>query len=102
MVIQDGCRPGLETETAAKVGIPEPPRGDHLQGDVAPQPRVAAPINLPHSSHPEECLDLVRTEPFSRLKCHEADRRMISRGMPDPSLWLRLRGRCRAPPGLSI
>ena len=81
-MIEDRRRPGLQLETAAEVVIPEPLGRNHLQGDVAPQPRVAPPVDLSHPADPEEGHDFIRTEPVFGLKRHEGDVGMISRGPP--------------------
>jgi transposase len=48
------------------------PRRDHLEGDVASQPGVAASIDLSHSSDAKKGLDAIRTEAVSGLEGHGA------------------------------
>jgi hypothetical protein len=43
---------------------------DHLEGDLAPELRVAGAIDLPHATSAKRAHDSVRTEIRSRVKGH--------------------------------
>ena len=77
-VVERGHGERLAREALAAIGIRGRDVGQHLEGDLALQPRIARPIDLSHPAGAEQRHDFVRTEPGARVKrhgarfCHEA------------------------------
>jgi hypothetical protein len=59
---------GLALEAGQVIGILGKPRGQHLQGDVAAEPRILRPINLSHAAGAQRTEDFVRTELHAAAK----------------------------------
>ena len=49
-------------EAAQPLGVARDARGQHLDRDLAPEPRVARAVDLAHGARAERALDLVRPE----------------------------------------
>ena len=62
-VIDRGDRARLALESREPIGISCKNRGQHLDGDVAAEPRVPRPIDDAHTSGADERQDFVRTQP---------------------------------------
>ena len=67
-----GERLHLALEARERVGIGGEGRGKHLDGDVAPEARVARPIDLAHAARADGCDDLVRAQAGAGAKRHRA------------------------------
>ena len=65
-MIQGGNRRGLLLEAVQAVEIGGAVGGDHLDRDVAPEPRVPGAVNLAHPSRPERGQKFVWTETAAR------------------------------------
>src|SRR6185369_13740864 len=63
-------RPGLELEPSEAVGVRRIDRRERLDRDLAPEPRVARAVDLPHAAGAEWGEDLVRTEAAADGECH--------------------------------
>jgi hypothetical protein len=72
-VIERRGRSCLELEAAPQRRIADPLRRDHLQRDLASQPRVAAAIDFAHSADADQPLDAVRTEAVARRQRIDGD-----------------------------
>ena len=70
-VVQDRGRTGFLLEAAQSNGIAGPQRRQHLDRDIAVEPRIARPVDVPHASGAEGREDLVRTEAASGHNTHE-------------------------------
>jgi hypothetical protein len=69
-VIQGGDGTGLLLETAQSLGIAGLIRGQDLEGDVAPEPRIAGPENLAHPPCVDRSKDAIRTEAHAGRERH--------------------------------
>ena len=69
-MIQEAGGPRLLFEPAQPVIVGSKRGGQNLDGDVSPQPRVAGPVDLAHSTGPQRTDDLVRSELGARLDSH--------------------------------
>ena len=70
-VVQDCGRAGFLLEAAQPNGIAGPERRQHLDRDIAVEPRIARPVDVAHASGAEGGEDLVRTETASGHNTHE-------------------------------
>ena len=69
-MIERGGRVRLALEAPEPLGIGRQRRGQHLDRDVAPEPRVAGAIDLAHSTRAERRDDLVGTQARSGGEAH--------------------------------
>ena len=69
-VVQGRGRAGFLLEAAQAIGIAGPERRQHLDRDIAVEPRVARPVDVAHASGAEGREDLVRTEAASGHNTH--------------------------------
>ena len=65
-------------EPREPIGIECKPLGEHLQGDVAIEFRVASPIHLPHGARPERRDDLIGAN--ADTCCEDRSGRGVVRG----------------------
>ena len=61
-VVEGGHGPRLALEPCEPFGVGGQLRGQHLDRDLASQPRVAGAVDLAHPAGPDEAEDLVRPE----------------------------------------
>ena len=61
-MIQRGRGARFLLEAAQTIGVGGEGRGQHLDGDIAPEPRIARAIHLAHAPGSDEGDDLVRAE----------------------------------------
>ena len=69
-MIQKASGPCLLFEPAQPVIVGSKRGGQNLDGDLAPQPRVAGPVDLAHSTGPQRTDDLHGSELCARLDSH--------------------------------
>ena len=71
-MIQRRRAPRLAFEAREAIGIGREELGQHLDRDVASEPRIARAIDLAHPACAERAGDLVRAEPGARPEWHAA------------------------------
>ena len=69
-VRERGDRARLALEARERLGVGRNPLRQHLERDVARQPRVARAVDLAHSSRAERSQDLVGTDARTRREAH--------------------------------
>src|SRR5436190_1249862 len=57
-------------EAAHPIGIAGERRGQHFDGNVSAQPRIARPVHFAHPAGPERRQDLIRSEACPRRQRH--------------------------------
>ena len=75
-VIQRRCRPRFAHQPLTRCLVGGAPGRQHLDGEVASQPRVAGTIDLAHAAGAEQADDLVGTEHRSGFEAHRV--RLVS------------------------
>jgi hypothetical protein len=78
-MVQRGGRARLLLEAKQPVRIAAELDREDFDRDLAPQPRVAAPIDLAHTSGAEDSENLVRTETGARAERHGCETGRIIR-----------------------
>ena len=69
-VVQRGEDAGLPFEAGQPIRVGGERRGQHLQCDVAVEPRVAGPVHLAHAAGPERAGDVVGADPCPGRQRH--------------------------------
>src|SRR6266540_2645138 len=81
-MVQSGCRPGFLLEPREPVGVLRELGWKNLQRDLAAEPGVARPVNLPHSARTERSENLVGAQPGSDGKGHREGASLLRRILP--------------------
>jgi len=71
-MVQDSRGPSFVLEAAESIRIARKRRGQHLDGDFAPQPRILRAIDLPHPARAKRRDDLVGTQTTAGGETHFA------------------------------
>jgi hypothetical protein len=79
-MIQEAGGPRLLFEPAQPVIVGRERRGQNLDGDFSPQPRVARAVNLAHSTGAQRTDNLVRPQLCAWLDSHGWNARIIAEG----------------------
>ena len=80
-VIDERARPRLAREPRVVFFGGGQARGQHLQRDVAVEPRVVRPVDLAHPTLPDQVLHLIRAQLGPGGDVHNCARR-LTRGIP--------------------
>ena len=71
-MVQRGQKTRLALEALQGLRIESACIGQHLERDVALQPRVADAIDLAHPAHADELDDFVQTKTIAGRECHRS------------------------------
>jgi hypothetical protein len=69
-MLEGGDRAGFALEAVSRLGGLGDIRGQHLDGDVAIEPRVARLVDLAHAARADRGDDLVRSQACTSRECH--------------------------------
>jgi hypothetical protein len=69
-MVERGSRLRLLYESPATALVGDAMRGQHLDGHLAPEPRIAGAIDLAHAPGANQAEDLVGAEPRTWLQGH--------------------------------
>ena len=70
-VVEGGDRPGLALEAGTRLGVGGQVVRQHLDGDLAIEPRVPRPVDLTHAARPQGGDDLVGSQASSGVQGHD-------------------------------
>ena len=69
-MVEGGHRLRFELEAPQAIGVRGHGRGQHLEGDLAPEAVIAGAVDLPHPSRAKETRDFIGADPGPRGQLH--------------------------------